>query len=41
MIWVCVYAGPTTQSQGEMVSGGEMEPGRLQPAVGISLPDKR
>lgn len=41
MIWGCVCAGPTTQSQGEMVSGGEMEPGRLQPAVGISLPDKR
>lgn len=29
-----------TQSQEEMVSCRKMEPGRFQPAVGISLPDR-
>lgn len=34
---MCACAGPTAQSQEEMVSGGKMEPERLQPSVGISL----
>ena len=37
---MCVCAGPTAQSQEEMVSGGKMEPERLQPSVGISLPSR-